>query len=169
MRIFCGQRAAGLSPVSRHREPPQRVRQHASDGDGGYGGGHGGAPQDEIVSTTFGVPVGPLILVTGADYQEELDEISCRVRALDPAVMSDEQFDEQVRRLRAERDRLKALPAEPDRWDEQLTGEPWAGICQALPASERGAWLTSHGFVVHATKKEVSVIQGNVRGIARLG
>ncbi len=38
--------------------------------------------------------------------------------------MSDEQFDEQMRRLRAGRDRLKALPAEPDRWDEQLTGEP---------------------------------------------
>jgi hypothetical protein len=35
--------------------------------------------------------------------------------------------------------------------------------------SERGAWLTSHGFVIHATKKEVSVIQGDVRGIAHLG
>ncbi len=90
------------------------------------------------MATTFGVPVEPLILVTGADYQEELDEISYRVRALDPDVMSDEQFDEQVRRLRAERDRLKALSAEPDRWDEQLTGELYADICQALPASERG-------------------------------
>jgi len=47
--------------------------------------------------------------------------------------MSDEQFDEQVRRLRAERDRLKALPAEPDRWDEQLTGELYCDIYQALP------------------------------------
>jgi hypothetical protein len=28
------------------------------------------------------------------------------------------QHGEQVRRLRAERDRLKALPSEPDRWDE---------------------------------------------------
>jgi hypothetical protein len=26
------------------------------------------------------------------------------------------------------------------------------------PASERGAWLTSHGFVVHATQEEVSAI-----------
>ncbi len=74
MCTFCGPAGSrGLSPVSRHREPPQRVRQHGADGDGGYGGGHGGAPQDEIVATTFGVPVGPLILVTGADYQEELD------------------------------------------------------------------------------------------------
>jgi hypothetical protein len=83
--------------------------------------------------------------------------------------MSDEQFDEQVRRLRAERDRLKALPAEPDRWEEQLTGELYADVYHALPVAERGAWLTSHGFLVRATKKEVSVIQGDVRGTAHLG
>jgi hypothetical protein len=155
-----------LLAVHRHREPPQRVRQHGADGGGGYGGG---APQDEIVATTFRVPVKRLILVKGTDYQDQLDEISYRIRALDPDLMSDEQFDEQVRRLRAERDRLKALPAEPDRWDEQLTGDLYADIYQALPASERGAWLTSHGFVIHATKKQVSVIQGDVRGTAHLG
>ena len=124
---------------------------------------------DEIVATTFGVPVKMLILVKGTDYQDQLDEISYRIRALDPDVMSDEQFDEQVRRLRAERDRLKALPAEPDRWEEQLTGELYADVYGALPVAERGAWLTSHGFLVHATKKEVSVIQGDVRGTAHLG
>jgi hypothetical protein len=31
------------------------------------------------------------------DYQDQLDEISYRIRALDPDLMSDEQFDEQVR------------------------------------------------------------------------
>ena len=103
---------------------------------------------DEIMATTFGVPVKRLILVKGIDYQDQMDEISYRIRALDPDAMSDEQFDEQVRRLRAERDRLKALPAEPDRWDEQLTGDLYPDIYQALPASERGAWLTSHGFVI---------------------
>jgi hypothetical protein len=124
---------------------------------------------EEIVATTFGVPVKRLILVKGTDYQDQLDEISYRIRALDPDLMSDEQFNEQVRRLRAERDRLKALPAEPDRWDEQPTGDLYADIYQALPASQRGTWLTSHGFVIHATKNQVSVIQGDVRGIAHLG
>lgn len=75
----------------------------------------------------------------------------------------------QVRRLHAERDRLKAPPAEPVRRDEQPTGDLYAYIYQALAASKRGAWLASHGFVVHATKKEVSVIQGDVRGAVRLG
>jgi len=127
------------------------------------------AAVDEIMATTFGVPVKRLILVKGTDYQDQLEEISYRIRALDPDLMSDEQFDEQVRRLRAERDRLKALPAEPDRWEEQLTGELYSDIYEALPVAERGAWLTSHGFLVHATKKEVSVIQGDVRGTAHLG
>ena len=152
MRVACGSAGSWpLLPVHRHREPPQRVGQHGADGGGGYGGG---APQDEIVATTFGVPVKRLSLVTGTHYQDQLDEISYRIKALDPDAM----FDEQVRRLRAERDRLKALPAEPDRWDEQPTGDLYADIYQALPASERGTWLTSHGFVVHATKKQVSVI-----------
>ena len=59
------------------------------------------------MATTFDVPVKRLlILVTGTRYQDQLDEISYRIRALDPDLMSDERFDEQVRRLRAGRDRL---------------------------------------------------------------
>src|SRR5208282_1767587 len=69
------------------------------------------AAVNEIMATTFRVRVKRLILVKGTDYQDQLEEISYRIRALDSDVMSDEQFDEQVRRLRAERDRLKALPA----------------------------------------------------------
>ena len=163
MRIACGPAGSRpLLPVHRHREPPQRVRQHGAVevADTAVG---------EIMATTFGVPVKRLILVKGTDYQDQLDEISYRIRALDPDLMSDEQFDEQVRRLRAERDRLKALPAEPDRWDEQLTGELYSDIYQGLPASERGAWLKSHGLLVHATKKQVSVVQRDVRGTAHLG
>src|ERR1039458_6850581 len=124
------------------------------------------AAVNEIMATTFRVPVKRLILVKGSDYQDELDEIRYRIRELDPDLMSDEQYDAELRRLRAGRDRLKALPAEPDRWEEQLTGELYCDIYQALPVSGRGAWLTSHGFVIHATKKEVSVIQGDVRGTA---
>jgi hypothetical protein len=91
------------------------------------------AAVNEIMATTFRVRVKRLILVKGTDYQDQLEEISYRIRALDPDVMSDEQFDEQVRRLRAERDRLKALPAEPDRCEEQLTGDLYADFYRALP------------------------------------
>jgi hypothetical protein len=56
------------------------------------------AAVNEIMATTFRVRVKRLILVKGTDYQDQLDEISYRIRALDPDIMSDEQFDEQVRR-----------------------------------------------------------------------
>ena len=123
---------------------------------------------DEIMATTFDVPVKRLFLVTGADYQDQLDEISYRIKALDPDVMSDEQFDEQVPGCAPVGTGSRPCPP-------SLIGGTSSspGTCTAastrLPASERGAWLTSHGFVVHATKKEVSVIQGDVRGIAHLG
>jgi len=96
-------------------------------------------------------------VVAGVEREAPI-RIACgsayRIRALDPDVVSDEQFDQQVPRLRAERDRLKALATEPDRWEEQLTGELYCDIYQMLPVSERGAWLKSRGFVIHATKKE---------------
>ena len=75
--------------------------------------------------------------VTGTRCRDQLDEISYRIRALDPDLMSDERFDEQVRRLRAGRDRLKALPAEPGRRDSLPAGDLYAGIYQTLPELPR--------------------------------
>jgi hypothetical protein len=120
---------------------------------GGYGGG---APQDEIVATTFGVPGQAAHLGHGYPPPGPAGRDQLPDQALDPDAMFDEQFDKQVRRLRAERDRLKALPAEPDRWDEQPTGDLYVGIYQALPLRTRRV-------------TEVSVIQGDVRGTAHLG
>ena len=119
----------------------------------------------EIMATSD-VPVKRLILITGTDdYQEQLDEISYWIKALDPDAVSDEQFDEQLRRLRAERDRLKALPAEPDLWDEQLTGDLYSGA----PRLRARRVAAPTRVVIHATKKQVSVIKGDVRGTAHLG
>ena len=163
VRIACG--LAGSMPLlpgtgtgSRRKGCGNMVRMEVAD-----------AAVKEVMATMFRVPVKRLILIKGPGHQDELEEISHRIREPDPDVMTGEQYDAGLARLRAGRDRLKALPAEPDRRDEQLTGELHAGIGQALPAWERGAWLKSHGFVIHATKKEVSVIQGDVRGTAHLG
>jgi hypothetical protein len=76
------------------------------------------AAVNEIMAITFRVPVKRLILIKGLDHQDELEEISDRIRDLDLDVMTGEQYDAELARLRAGRDRLKALPAEPDRWDE---------------------------------------------------
>ncbi len=137
MRIACGPTGRPLLPV----------RMEVAD-----------TAVEEIMATTLGVPVKRLILVTRTHYQDQPDELSYRIKALDPDAMFDEQFDEQLRRLRAERDRLKALPAEPDRWGRAAHLGPVGRHLPGPPPSERGAWLTSHGFVVDATKTQVSVI-----------
>ena len=51
------------------------------------------AAVNEIMATTFRVPVKRLILVKGSDHQDELEEIRYRIRELDPDLMSDEQYD----------------------------------------------------------------------------
>jgi hypothetical protein len=76
---------------------------------------------------------------------------------LDPQTMTDDQYDTELHALRADRYRLKALPAVPDRWEEQFTADRYSDIYAALPVWERGAWLKKHGFLVHATKHEVTV------------
>ena len=120
---------------------------------------------DEIMATTFGVSVKRLILVTGTHYQDQMDEISYRIKALDPDAMFDEQFDGQVRRLRAERDWLKALPAEPHRWEGQPTGT-------CTQTSTRPSRLRTRRVADLARvrgPRQVSVIWGDARGTARLG
>jgi DNA invertase Pin-like site-specific DNA recombinase len=123
---------------------------------------------DEIMATTFDTPVKRLILIKGTDHTEALEEVMYRIRDLDPHTMTDQEYDTGLHALRGERDRLKALPAVPDRWEEQLTAERYSGIYAALPAYERGGWLKKHGFLVHATKHEVTVIQGETEGTLSL-
>ena len=127
MRIVCG---PGRRPSYRCTSTGAAARSaaHGADGGGGYGG-------SEIMATTFDVPVKRLILIAGTRLPGPAGRDSYRIRALDPDVMSDEQFDEQVRRLRAERDRLKALPAEPDRREEQLTGDSTSRRSPCLSAA----------------------------------
>ena len=49
------------------------------------------AAVNEIMATTFRVPVKRLILVKGSDHQDELEEIRYRMRDLDPDVITDDQ------------------------------------------------------------------------------
>jgi hypothetical protein len=89
---------------------------------------------------TFRVPVKRLILVKGPGHQTSWKEVSHRIMELDPDVMTGGQYDAELAGLRAGRDRLKALPAEPDRWDEQLTGSctPASARLSPLGNAERG-------------------------------
>ena len=82
--------------------------------------------------------------------------------------MLDQQFDEQLRGCVPNGTGSRRCPPSPT-GGTSSPPETCTPTSTRPSPSERGAWLTSHGFVVDATKKQVSVIQGDVRGTVRLG
>lgn len=66
--------------------------------------------------------------------------------------MSTDEFMSKVAALRAERDRLLALPAVPERTETRGTGVLLGEFWQGLTTSERRQYLASSGVTVYATK-----------------
>lgn len=92
------------------------------------------------------------VLVPGTDHAAELEEIRFEIRSLASQDLSDDEYDAELARLRADRDRLATLPAVPDRYEKRSTGETYANKWRRLNASERGVWLRERGIKVRAVK-----------------
>lgn len=117
---------------------------------------------DKIIAETFAVPITEQVLIMGHDWSEEIDAVKDAIRDLSGQGLDDDEYDERHAQLVAERDRLKALPAEPDEWREDELDELWSDVYEATEHSERGAWLKARGFHVTASKSAVSVVHGEV-------
>ncbi|HEY3953917.1 MAG TPA: recombinase family protein [Streptosporangiaceae bacterium] len=96
-------------------------------------------------------------LIPGTDHAAELDEVRYQIRALATEDLTDDQYDTRLAELRAERDRLAALPSTPDRLESVGTGETYRDKWQRLSDQERGAWLRERGLTVRATKGHVTI------------
>jgi site-specific DNA recombinase len=95
-----------------------------------------------------------LVLVPGTDHAAELEEIRFEIRALATADLTDEEYDARLKELRAERDRIAALPKTPDTFEERSTGETYRDKWRRLSPLERGVWLRQRGIKVRARKDE---------------
>jgi hypothetical protein len=126
------------------------------------------AAVNKIIAETFAVPVTQITLIKGHDWAEEIDAVKDELRGLSDAGLTDDEYDRRHAELVAERDRLKALPAEPDEEREEETDELWSDAYAALARHERGAWLRSHGFRVTASKTAVTISQGLVTATVTL-
>jgi DNA invertase Pin-like site-specific DNA recombinase len=94
------------------------------------------------------------VLVPGTDHAAELEEIKFETRSLAVRDLTDEEYDARLRELRAERDRVAALPTVPDRYEQRPTGETYQEKWIRLNDSERGAWLRERGLKVRAVKED---------------
>src|SRR5215813_890958 len=64
-----------------------------------------------------------LRLIKGENHDVEQAEIKLAIRDLGTQGLPDDEYDAQLAKLRAERDRIAALPNIPDHWEEVETGE----------------------------------------------
>jgi hypothetical protein len=119
------------------------------------------AAVDKIIAATFDVPVMKREIVYGneAEIETRTEEIKFEIQQLGSLDLSDEDYDRELSRLRAERDRIANLDRIQDRVELVPTGDTYYALWQRLSISERGAWLAAHGFRVRADKEHVTVSQ----------
>ena len=105
-------------------------------------------------------------VIPGHDYTAELEEIRLEMRELAGREdLSDDEHDAELARLRAERDRLAALPVVKDDIQRVDTGISYAAQWAKLSDPERGVWLRKAGIRVYALKG----LQAEVDAIAAKG
>ncbi len=128
------------------------------------------AAVNRIIITAYAIPVMEQQVVPGnaAEIGARLEEIKFEMRQLGAADLDDEEHDRKLSELRAERDRIKALPVVPDQVRETATGEVYADLWSRTPLPERGPWLARHGFTVRASRAEVTVSRAGFKARASL-
>jgi DNA invertase Pin-like site-specific DNA recombinase len=107
---------------------------------------------DRAIMTYYDLPVVAHTIIPGneAEAAARLEAVLYEMRQLDPDGLGDDEYDRQLAALRAERDQIKAD-----------TGQRYAAQWALTRPPERGPWLTRHGFAVYATRRTVTVVQGD--------
>jgi hypothetical protein len=115
-----------------------------------------GIRQDEIESFVnlwftedgpfAGTEIVETILVNGDEHSDEITEIEAEIHGLD---LDDPDYDRKLKSLRAERTRLKELPAEPSKVEERPTGKAVGDVWSTLSDAAKRKYLISAGVKVH--------------------
>jgi hypothetical protein len=112
-----------------------------------------------IAEQSFGRKVTVRTVIPGTDHSAEVEQVKFDMRQLPLRDLPDAEFDAELARLRAERDRIAALPAEPDRIAKVELDQTYWDQWSALDPADRGGWLAGHHFTVYADRAGVRIEQ----------
>lgn len=113
---------------------------------------------NQIAADTFDKPVIITKVIPGHDHEAELGEVRLDMQELPTRGLSDAEFDAELARLRAERDRLSGLPNVPTEIKRVPSDQTYAQLWSEMPDAERGAWLKARGFRITADKERVTLV-----------
>jgi hypothetical protein len=92
-----------------------------------------------------------VVVVPGSDHSAQLERVQDELSQLSRRGLPDAEEDWRRKGLRAERDRLRALPVEPARRELRFTGRTRGQMWAAMTHAERVAHLRSGEFVLLLT------------------
>jgi len=96
-------------------------------------------------------PIMKIVFIPGNDHSAQLADVQFQLKQLASEDLTDEQYDAELARLRAKRDRIRELPIEPGRVERVDTGETYASRWASLQTdTERNDWLRSAGVKIWA-------------------
>ena len=127
------------------------------------------AAVDWIIHETFGIPPMERRVIPGTDHAADLESLKFELRQLPARDLPWDEEDAERSRLRAEYDRISALPTVPDQVVMVDSGQTYAGLWDSMKPQDRGAWLKRQGFTVRASRTAVTVSQGDVSDTVALG
>lgn len=127
------------------------------------------AAVNAIMNDSFNIPRLERQVIPGTDHAAELESLKFELRQLSARDLPWDEEDAERARLRAEHDRIAALPVVPDKVVTVDSGQTYAALWNALKPADRGEWLKAQGFTVRASRTHVTVSQGDVSATVTLG
>jgi hypothetical protein len=118
------------------------------------------AAVDWIMHDSFTEPRMERRVIPGTDHIADLESLKFELRQLPARELPWDEEDAERSRLRAEYDRISALPTVPDQVVLVDSGETYAGLWDSMKPRDRGAWLKRQGFTVRASRTAVTVSRG---------
>ena len=110
------------------------------------------------------------VFTPGHNHEPELEAIRFELDHLASRHLPWAEEDAERARLRAEYDRLDALEATPDSWEEKTLETTYADLWAALESAGRNEWLKANGFTATATRDrlELTCTRKHDAGVTRI-